>query len=92
MSTAYLNAIETADKAVGRVLTGLQEAGLRDAHHIILQSDHGGHGHHHTIPDDAVMTIPRIAAGPTIRAGHTIHDPASSIRNPASSLQYPVHR
>lgn len=79
MSTAYLDAIQAADRAVGSVLSGLQEAGLRDGYHIIVQSDHGGQGHHHTVSDDAVMTIPWIAAGPTIRAGHAISEPVSII-------------
>ena len=79
MSTAYLNAVENADKAVGRVLSGLQEAGLRDGYHIIIQSDHGGQGNHHTHPDDAVMTIPWIAVGPNIRAGHIIQEPVSIV-------------
>ena len=77
MSPAYLKALEQADAAVGRVLAGLEKAGLRDTYHFILQSDHGGSGHHHTTTDDAVMNIPWIAAGPTIRSDHIIRKPVS---------------
>ena len=79
MSPAYLKAVETADNAVGRLLSGLQQAGLRESYHIIVQSDHGGQENHHTEPLDAVMNIPWIAVGPTIRAGHTIQNPISIV-------------
>jgi arylsulfatase A-like enzyme len=44
---------------------------------IIVHADHGGHERTHGTdsPDD--MTIPWIAAGPTIRRGHTINAPVS---------------
>jgi len=77
MSSAYLNALEQADMAVGHVLTGLESAGLRDAYHFVLQSDHGGSDHHHTTTEDAVMNIPWIAAGPTLRSGHVIRSHVS---------------
>ncbi len=79
MSTGYLKAVETADKAVGSVLSGLQEAGLREDYHIIVQSDHGGQENHHTKTQDAVMNIPWIAAGPSIRTGHIIQEPVSIV-------------
>lgn len=77
MSPAYLEAVLTADIAVERVLSGLHKAGLRDAYHVIVQSDHGGLAHNHTTMDDAIMNIPWIAAGRTLRAGHLIRQPMS---------------
>ena len=77
MSPAYLKALGQADIAVGHVLTGLEKTGLRDAYHFVVQSDHGGSDHHHTTLDDAVMNIPWIAAGPSIRSDHVIRKPVS---------------
>jgi arylsulfatase A-like enzyme len=72
MSREYLTAIETADRAVGRIVDELKALDLLDQYTIIIQSDHGGIDYQHTrvIPD--VMTVPWIAAGPDIIGSHTI--------------------
>ena len=81
MSPAYLEAVERADAAIGDILAGLEKSGLRDSYHLIIQSDYGGNDYHHKEPDDAVMHIPWIAAGPTVRADCTLANNFRGIRN-----------
>jgi predicted AlkP superfamily pyrophosphatase or phosphodiesterase len=72
MSDGYLRQVETVDGNLGEVLAALPA----DAH-IVLQADHGGHdrGHGTDMPED--MTIPWMASGPTVKAGHQISAPVS---------------
>lgn len=67
MSDQYLAQVARADAALGAIV-----AALPDDTAYLLQSDHGGHDRTHgtEMPED--MTIPWLAAGPGIRAGHTI--------------------
>lgn len=67
MSPEYLAQLERVDKQLGRVLDVLPA----DAS-FIVQADHGGHDRSHgtDLPED--MTIPWLAAGPNVRAGHQI--------------------
>lgn len=44
---------------------------------IIVHSDHGGHGRTHGTDSAEDMTIPWVAAGPGVRAGHPIAAPVS---------------
>jgi phosphopentomutase len=67
MSDGYLRQLELLDAALGRVVEALPADAT-----IIVHSDHGGHERTHgtEMPED--MTIPWLAAGPGIRATHTI--------------------
>ncbi len=77
MSPEYLTAIETADKAIGNLITALDAAHLRDTYHIIIQSDHGGIDKDHARSVPEVMNVPWIAAGPEIRENYIIASPTS---------------
>jgi len=94
MSTEYLDAIETADTALGIILNELKKANLSDCYNIILHSDHGGINHHHTKNTPEVMTVPWIAFGPEVRQKHiitnkvTIIDTAPTL---AGLMNIPVH-
>jgi predicted AlkP superfamily pyrophosphatase or phosphodiesterase len=77
MSKAYLDALQTADNAVGILLEALALSGLDAVSNIILHSDHGGEDNHHKEPVSESLTIPWIAWGPNIRKGHTIAAPVS---------------
>lgn len=72
MSDGYMTQIATVDRALGRLLAALPADTA-----YVLQSDHGGHERNHgtELPED--MIIPWLAAGPGIRAGHTIATPVS---------------
>lgn len=67
LSNEYLRQLERDDAALGTVLSV-----LGDQHSIVLHSDHGGHDRNHgqDVPED--MTIPWLAAGPTIRRDYRI--------------------
>ena len=72
MSMEYLDAIETADTAIGIILNELERANLSDCYNIILHSDHGGINNHHLENIPEVMTIPWIAVGPGVRQNYII--------------------
>ncbi|MBC8074809.1 MAG: alkaline phosphatase family protein [Chloroflexales bacterium] len=72
MSPEQIAQIERVDAHIGQLLAALPADAT-----IIVHADHGGHERTHgtEMPED--MTIPWIAAGPTIRRGHTIAAPVS---------------
>lgn len=82
MSTAYLERVTVADRAVGRVLAALPEGAT-----VIVTSDHGGHGFGHgtTLKED--VSIPWIIAGPGIRKGVTITTPVSTLDTAATAAR-----
>ena len=94
MSTEYLDAIETADTALGIILNELKKANLSDCYNIILHSDHGGINHHHTENTPEVMTVPWIAFGPEVRQKHIITDKVNIIDTAptlAGLMDIPAH-
>ena len=72
LSEGYMTQIATVDKALGVVLGALPADTT-----YVLQSDHGGHERNHGTDTPEDMTIPWLAAGPGIRAGHTLAAPVS---------------
>ena len=77
MSAPYLAAIGRADQAIGRILAVLDEQTL-----LVVTSDHGGHAQTHGTEMDEDMTIPWIACGSGVPAGHALETPVSIIDNP----------
>lgn len=67
MSEGYLEQVARLDAALGVVAEALPP----DAH-IVVQSDHGGHGRTHGTEQPEDMTIPWLVAGPGVRGGHRI--------------------
>jgi predicted AlkP superfamily pyrophosphatase or phosphodiesterase len=63
MSSAYLDAVANADRAVGRVLAALPEGTT-----VIVTADHGGHDWGHGTTQAVDMRIPWLVAGPHIPA------------------------
>ena len=95
MSMEYLDAIETADTALGIILNELERANLSDCYSIILHSDHGGINNHHLENTPEVMTIPWIALGPEVRQNYIIADKVNIIDTAptlASLMDIPVHQ
>jgi choline-sulfatase len=79
---AYLGLISFMDAQVGRVLSALEEAGLRDTTRILYTSDHGenagkrgfwGKSNHY----QEAVAVPLIIAGEGVAAGKTCATPAS---------------
>ena len=87
LSKPYLKAVEDIDRAIGTLLKGFKDLGLYEQTTFIVSADHGGHGTTHgtTMPED--MTIPWIAAGPGIKAGHEIKQPVSLMDMPATVMR-----
>jgi predicted AlkP superfamily pyrophosphatase or phosphodiesterase len=87
MSKPYLKAVEDIDRAIGTLIKGFKELGLYERTTFIVSADHGGHGTTHgtTMPED--MTIPWIAAGPGVKAGHEIRQPVSLMDTPATVMR-----
>ena len=72
MSAEYLDALETADTALGIILNELKRTNLSDCYNIVLHSDHGGIDNHHLKNTPEVMTVPWIAVGPEVKKNHII--------------------
>ncbi|MBP7690774.1 MAG: alkaline phosphatase family protein [Anaerolineales bacterium] len=74
LSPEYLAQLERVDAQVGRVLAALPPDTA-----LLVQADHGGHDRNHgeNVPED--MTVPWMAAGPGVRAGHAIQAPVNLI-------------
>lgn len=87
MSKPYLKAVEDIDRAIGALIKGFKDLGLYEGTTFIVSADHGGHGTGHgtTMPED--MTIPWIAAGPGVKAGHDIKQPVSLMDTPATVMR-----
>jgi len=87
MSKPYLKAVEDIDRAIGTLIKGFKELGLYERTTIIVSADHGGHGTTHGTTAAEDMTIPWIAAGPGIKAGHEIKQPVSLMDMPATVMR-----
>jgi hypothetical protein len=72
LSNEYLRQLERADAALGTVLSVLS-----DQYSIVLHSDHGGHDRNHGQDVSEDMTIPWLAAGPTICRDYAIGSPVT---------------
>jgi predicted AlkP superfamily pyrophosphatase or phosphodiesterase len=66
-SAAQLQAVQTADKALGRILAEMRRQKLLDQTAILLTADHGGTGQSHWRNDDRNTHIPWILSGPGIK-------------------------
>lgn len=69
MSDPYLEKVAIADQAVGVILNGLKEKGLRDSTIIIVSADHGGEGNNHLEAVPVNSTIPWIINGEGVQTG-----------------------
>ena len=74
MSKEYIKSFEDVDRAIGEILSSLQETGIYDDTFIVITADHGGHGKDHGSSNPNDMTIPWIAFGKGVRKGHKIRE------------------
>jgi len=72
MSPNYLAQATVVDEALGKLVGALPTSTT-----VVVQADHGGHGRTHGTEAVEDMTIPWIAAGPGLRAGHALQGPVS---------------
>jgi arylsulfatase A-like enzyme len=93
MMANYCGMISHVDHQVGRILDGLQRAGLADNTLVVFASDHGDmlgdHGLYLKGPMiyEGVLRVPLVIAGPGIPAGRAIDTPVSTIDLAATFLQ-----
>lgn len=72
----YCAAIELIDDQVGRIIEAVERRGMGEDTHIVFASDHGemlgDHGlYTKSVPCEAALRVPLIAAGPGIAGGRT---------------------
>lgn len=72
MSDEYLRQLERVDSLLGGFFDSLPAE-----YTAIVHSDHGGHDRSHGTDSDEDMTIPWMAAGPSIKKGYTIQSQVS---------------
>jgi arylsulfatase A-like enzyme len=71
-SAEQMQALEYADRAVGKVLGALYDIGAWESTFIIVSADHGGQGKTHGPNDARSRHIPWIAVGPGVRRGYDL--------------------
>lgn len=69
---AQMEAIASADVAIGKVLAALKAAGVYDQTLILVTADHGGFGRTHGNKDPRSAYIPWICVGPGVRPGYDL--------------------
>lgn len=69
MSQAYGQAVQTADAALGQLLTVADSAYGKGNYSLVVTADHGGHAYGHGTSDPQDVTIPWIAWGRGVNAG-----------------------
>jgi arylsulfatase A-like enzyme len=69
MSQAYGQAVQTADAALGQLLTVADRAYGKGNYSLVVTADHGGHAYGHGTSDPQDVTIPWIAWGRGVNAG-----------------------
>lgn len=90
MTANYYNMISFIDHGVGRIIDGLQQAGLDDNTIVIFTSDHGeylgDHGLYLKGPMhyEGLLRVGLIAKGPGIRSGAIVSEPVSTLDLAAS--------
>ena len=71
----YTNACVHLDGNIGRVVKGIEEAGLRNDTVIILVADHGGLGKKHGMDVIECFEIPFLVSGPAVKRGFRLREP-----------------
>jgi predicted AlkP superfamily pyrophosphatase or phosphodiesterase len=83
-SQKYYEGVELADEMIGRVLTALDDAGIRERTVVLVTADHGGVGKGHGGDSPEEILIPWIIAGPGIHRGKVITDPIDTMDTAAT--------
>jgi arylsulfatase A-like enzyme len=86
MSEEYAAAVQTADRALARILAAADAAFGAGGYTVILTSDHGGMGYGHGGADPRETTIPWITAGRGVAPGDELADPVRIADTGATAL------
>jgi len=79
-SRRQLEAVERADRCVGRILEALRHRDLLDSTVVLITADHGGSGKSHGADVPRSHEIPWIVSGPGIMKGHDLHEDSIAVR------------
>jgi hypothetical protein len=71
-SPTYYNSVAKTDSLVGKVLTGIKEAGIEDKTLVIIWADHGGVGYGHGGPTPQEAEISGIVFGKGVKKRYEI--------------------
>jgi predicted AlkP superfamily pyrophosphatase or phosphodiesterase len=71
-SPEYYKSVEAADHLIGKIIAGLEAAGMWEHTALLISSDHGGIEKGHGGATLAEVEIPWIVCGPNVRRGHTL--------------------
>jgi predicted AlkP superfamily pyrophosphatase or phosphodiesterase len=77
-SPEYFRAVDQIDGLIGKILSALEDAKLREKTVVIMTADHGGKGKSHGGPTMDELEIPFIISGPGIRKGCEIQQPVNT--------------
>lgn len=73
LSPQHIRAIEDCDKAVGTLVSALNDSKVIDDTVVILTSDHGGHATPHGSDFEEDIFVPWIMAGRGVHIGHELN-------------------
>lgn len=88
----YQGEVAAADRALGRLLDGLETRGRLDDTLVVVVSDHGedlgdhGEGTHGLFLYQSTLAVPWIVAGPGVAAGQVIEEPVALVDVAATVL------
>jgi predicted AlkP superfamily pyrophosphatase or phosphodiesterase len=74
----YYQSVEEADRLIGLILAGLDEAGIAGSTAVLVTSDHGGVGKGHGGNTMAELEIPWLLSGPGVAPGKEITGPVNT--------------
>ena len=77
-STEYYLSVQEADRLVGEIVRGLEEAEILNQSILLVSADHGGVGTKHGNATTAEIEIPWIIAGPGIVSGRKLTSPINT--------------
>lgn len=91
LAAEYFGAVTWMDRAVGRILDAVAQAGIEQDTIVVFASDHGENlGAHGLVQkgteNDESIRIPLIMAGPGIKSGHRIAGSVASLVDLAPTL------
>jgi predicted AlkP superfamily pyrophosphatase or phosphodiesterase len=75
---AYYQAVDVADKLIGEILEGLDQAGMSQSTIVLVTADHGGIGKGHGGATMAELEIPWILYGPGVKKGVELNLPINT--------------
>jgi predicted AlkP superfamily pyrophosphatase or phosphodiesterase len=79
-------ALENVDRAIGRLLDALRQAGIDQETAIIVSADHGGHDKTHGTSSLEDTTIPWICAGPGVLRNQEVAVPVHTYDTAATAV------